>query len=132
MDWFPEINQSCHKWHWLFRTECLYYISRLPPWPCWSWRQYRFCRFPPFVFDIGARQFHASSIFEPRRPLAFSSGIIFLGAVSALLLIVFKGDVDSLIHLYAVGRFPGIQHVGHRDGSALVEKHAARAGKPAL
>jgi len=37
--------------------------------------------------------------------LAFSSGIIFLGAVSALLLIVFKGDVDSLIHLYAVGVF---------------------------
>ena len=37
--------------------------------------------------------------------LAFSTGIMFLGGVSALLLVVFKGNVDSLIHLYAVGVF---------------------------
>ena len=37
--------------------------------------------------------------------LAFSSGIVFLGGLSALLLILFKGNVDSLIHLYAVGVF---------------------------
>jgi amino acid transporter len=37
--------------------------------------------------------------------LAFSTGIMFLGTVSALLLVVFKGNVDSLIHLYAVGVF---------------------------
>ena len=37
--------------------------------------------------------------------LAFSSGILFLGAVSGLLLIAFRGNVDSLIHLYAVGVF---------------------------
>jgi hypothetical protein len=37
--------------------------------------------------------------------LAFSTGIMFLGIVSALLLVVFKGNVDSLIHLYAVGVF---------------------------
>ena len=37
--------------------------------------------------------------------LAFSSGILFLGGISALLLIIFRGSVDSLIHLYAVGVF---------------------------
>ncbi len=37
--------------------------------------------------------------------LAFSSGIVFLGLVSAFLLVLFRGNVDSLIHLYAVGVF---------------------------
>lgn len=37
--------------------------------------------------------------------LALSNGIIFLGGLSALILIVFRGNVDTLIHLYAVGVF---------------------------
>lgn len=37
--------------------------------------------------------------------LAFSTGIVALGAISALLVAIFKGNVDSLIHLYAVGVF---------------------------
>jgi amino acid transporter len=37
--------------------------------------------------------------------LSFSSGITFLGIISALLLVLFRGNVDSLIHLYAVGVF---------------------------
>ena len=37
--------------------------------------------------------------------LAFSSGIVFLGGLSAFLLVLFKGNVISLIHLYAVGVF---------------------------
>jgi amino acid transporter len=37
--------------------------------------------------------------------LAFSTGVIVLGSVAALLVIVFQGNVDSLIHLYAVGVF---------------------------
>lgn len=37
--------------------------------------------------------------------LAFSTGIIALGAVAALLVVIFQGNVDSLIHLYAVGVF---------------------------
>jgi len=37
--------------------------------------------------------------------LAFSTGIIFLGTVAAFLLVLFRGNVDSLIHLYAVGVF---------------------------
>jgi len=35
--------------------------------------------------------------------LAFSIGIIALGGIASLLVMVFQGNVDSLIHLYAVG-----------------------------
>lgn len=37
--------------------------------------------------------------------LAFSIGIIALGGIAALLVVVFAGEVTSLIHLYAVGVF---------------------------
>ncbi len=37
--------------------------------------------------------------------LAFSTGIVALGAIAALLVVVFAGDVTNLIHLYAVGVF---------------------------
>jgi len=37
--------------------------------------------------------------------LAFTTGIVALGAMAALLVIAFQGNVDSLIHLYAVGVF---------------------------
>jgi hypothetical protein len=37
--------------------------------------------------------------------LAFSTGIIALGAISGLLVVIFAGDVTSLIHLYAIGVF---------------------------
>ena len=37
--------------------------------------------------------------------LAFSTGIIALGAVAALLVVLFEGNVNNLIHLYAVGVF---------------------------
>ncbi len=37
--------------------------------------------------------------------LSFSTGIIALGSIAALLVVIFGGNVDSLIHLYAVGVF---------------------------
>lgn len=37
--------------------------------------------------------------------LAFSVGIAVLGGVASLLVVIFSGDVESLIHLYAVGVF---------------------------
>lgn len=37
--------------------------------------------------------------------LSFSTGIIALGTIAALLVVAFAGNVDSLIHLYAVGVF---------------------------
>ena len=39
--------------------------------------------------------------------LVFSNGIIFLAAVAALLIIVFKGNISALIPLYAFGVFTG-------------------------
>jgi amino acid transporter len=60
----------------------------------------------PRLSSILARDNYMPHIFMNRGDrLAFSSGILFLGAVSALLLVAFKGNVDSLIHLYAVGVF---------------------------
>ena len=37
--------------------------------------------------------------------LAFSTGIVALGGIAALLVVIFAGDVTNLIHLYAVGVF---------------------------
>ncbi|MGE5141453.1 MAG: APC family permease [Rudaea sp.] len=37
--------------------------------------------------------------------LAFSTGIVTLGTIAGLLVVAFQGNVDSLIHLYAVGVF---------------------------
>jgi amino acid transporter len=60
----------------------------------------------PRLSSVLARDNYLPHIFGNRGDrLAFSTGIIFLGMVSALLLVVFKGNVDSLIHLYAVGVF---------------------------
>ena len=60
----------------------------------------------PRLSSVLARDNYMPHVFNNRGDrLAFSTGIIFLGAVSALLLVVFKGNVDSLIYLYAVGVF---------------------------
>ena len=60
----------------------------------------------PRLSSILARDNYMPHVFMNRGDrLAFSSGIIFLGTISALLLVVFRGNVDSLIHLYAVGVF---------------------------
>jgi amino acid transporter len=55
----------------------------------------------------------ASDGFLPRQfatrgdRLVFSNGVVFLAAMSAVLLIVFSGDTSALIPLYAVGVFTG-------------------------
>jgi amino acid transporter len=60
----------------------------------------------PRLSSILARDNFMPHVFSNRGDrLAFSSGILFLGTISALLLIAFRGNVDSLIHLYAVGVF---------------------------
>ena len=60
----------------------------------------------PRLSSVLARDNYMPHIFGNRGDrLAFSTGIIFLGTISALLLVVFRGNVDSLIHLYAVGVF---------------------------
>jgi amino acid transporter len=44
--------------------------------------------------------------------LAFSNGIILLGIVSLTLILIFKGNVNSLVALYAIGVFTGFTMAG--------------------
>jgi hypothetical protein len=61
----------------------------------------------PRLSSILARDNYMPHVFgEPRRPPGlFFRHHLFSAVVSALLLIAFRGNVDSLIHLYAVGVF---------------------------
>jgi amino acid transporter len=60
----------------------------------------------PRLASVLARDHFMPHGFEHRGDrLAFSTGILFLGGLSAFLLVMFRGNVDSLIHLYAVGVF---------------------------
>jgi len=81
-----------------------------------------------FIFRVARETICRTYLETGGDRLAFSSGIIFLGTVSALLLVVFRGNVDSLIHLYAVGVFLAFSM---SDTGMVVHcgRRAARAGK---
>jgi amino acid transporter len=58
--------------------------------------------------------------------LAFSNGIIVLGAVSLTLIVVFNAKVDALVALYAIGVFTGFTMAG----AGMVARHLReRTGK---
>jgi amino acid transporter len=60
----------------------------------------------PRLSSIMARDHYMPHQFMDRGDrLAYSTGIIALGGVAALLVVVFQGNVNKLIHLYAVGVF---------------------------
>ncbi len=60
----------------------------------------------PLLLSIIARDGYAPRQFTKRgKRLGYSNGIIALGIISAILVILFKGDVHSLIPMYAVGVF---------------------------
>ncbi|WP_075982729.1 APC family permease [Bacillus massilinigeriensis] len=61
--------------------------------------------FPMLAYNL-AKDKYFSRIFTIRGDrLGYSNGIIFLGAASILLIILFKGQTEQLIPLYAVGVF---------------------------
>ncbi len=64
-----------------------------------------FADFPRLSFVLARDNFMPHGFSRRGDRLAFSSGIVFLGGLSAFLLVLFRGNVDSLIHLYAVGVF---------------------------
>jgi amino acid transporter len=64
-----------------------------------------FAGFPRLSSVLARDNFMPHSFGQRGDRLAFSTGIVFLGGLSAFLLVVFRGNVDSLIHLYAVGVF---------------------------
>jgi amino acid transporter len=60
----------------------------------------------PRLASVMARDNYMPHQFTDRGDrLAFSTGIIALGAIAALLVVVFQGNVNKLIYLYAVGVF---------------------------
>ena len=60
----------------------------------------------PRLLAILSRDTFAPALFSYRgERLAYSTGIIVLGALSAVLLYIFQGNVTSLINLYALGVF---------------------------
>jgi amino acid transporter len=64
-----------------------------------------FADFPRLSSFLARDNFMPHAFLHRGDRLAFSTGIIFLGVVAGLLLTIFRGNVDSLIHLYAVGVF---------------------------
>ena len=64
-----------------------------------------FADFPRLSSMLARDNFMPHGFIQRGDRLAFSTGIIFLGSLAAFLLVVFRGNVDSLIHLYAVGVF---------------------------
>ncbi len=64
-----------------------------------------FAGFPRLASILAQDNFLPHGFLHRGDRLAFSTGIIFLGGLSAFLLIVFRGNVDALIHLYAIGVF---------------------------
>ena len=60
----------------------------------------------PRLSSVIARDYYMPRQFMDRGDrLAYSTGIIALGGVAALLVFAFQGNVNKLIHLYAVGVF---------------------------
>ena len=64
-----------------------------------------FADFPRLCRLLALDRFLPEPFVHRGRRLAFSHGILVLGALSALLLIVFRGITDALIPLFAIGAF---------------------------
>jgi amino acid transporter len=64
-----------------------------------------FSAFPLLAFMLAKDKFMPHMFMVRGDRLGFSNGIIVLGILSALLIIVFHGDTENLIPLYAIGVF---------------------------
>jgi len=81
--------------------------------------------FPGLASIIARDGFLPRQFFNRGARLVFSNGVIFLAAVAAVLIVVFKGDISKLIPLYAFGVFTGFtlsqsgmvkHHLKHKVG----------------
>jgi len=68
------------------------------------------------------RQVPARQLTKRGHRLAFSNGILVLGAVSLTLIIVFDAKVNALVALYAIGVFTGFTMAG----AGMVARHCER------
>ncbi len=64
-----------------------------------------FSAFPLLAFMMAKDKFMPHMFMVRGDRLGFSNGIIVLGILSALLIVIFKGDTENLIPLYAIGVF---------------------------
>lgn len=64
-----------------------------------------FSAFPLLAYTMAKDKYMPHMFMIRGDRLGFSNGIITLGVISALLIIVFKGDTEKLIPLYAIGVF---------------------------
>ena len=63
--------------------------------------------FPRLASIIARDGYLPRQFFNRGARLVFSNGVIFLATIASILIIVFKGDISSLIPLYAFGVFTG-------------------------
>lgn len=64
-----------------------------------------FAVFPRLVSVMAHDRYMPRQFTDRGDRLAYSTGIIALGTIAALLVVIFQGNVHNLIHLYAVGVF---------------------------
>ena len=68
--------------------------------------------FPYLANYVASDKYLPRQLTKRGHRLAFSNGIILLGLVSLALIIIFKGNVNSLVALYAIGVFTGFTMAG--------------------
>jgi amino acid transporter len=82
--------------------------------------------FPRLASIIARDGFLPRQFFNKGARLVFSNGVVFLAAIATILIVVFNGDISSLIPLYAFGVFTGFtlsqsgmvrHHLKHREGN---------------
>ena len=75
--------------------------------------------FPYLANFVAADRFMPRQLTKRGHRLAFSNGILVLGAVSLLLILVFRAQVNGLVALYAIGVFTGFTMAG----AGMVKHH---------
>ncbi len=75
--------------------------------------------FPFLASFVAGDRFMPRQLTKRGHRLAFSNGILVLGAVALLLIIVFKAQVNGLVSLYAIGVFTGFTMAG----AGMVKHH---------
>jgi amino acid transporter len=82
--------------------------------------------FPFLANYVAGDKYLPRQLMKRGHRLAFSNGIIVLGAMSLVLIIVFKAKVNALVALYAIGVFTGFTMAG----AGMVKRHLReRTGK---
>jgi amino acid transporter len=80
--------------------------------------------FPFLANFVASDHYLPRSLTKRGHRLAFSNGILVLAAVSIVLVLIFKAQVDGLVSLYAIGVFTGFTMAG----TGMVKHHLTQKG----